>query len=118
MIIGKRVKNIIITSALMGFLSMANAAKAQTFPSSPKPFYPPTPSGPLHYTPIPPQKAPSSAKPPSRPKMERGIINPWTGEFYPGTQGGVLNPRTGVFLPKVNGGYLDPETGVVIPEKE
>lgn len=118
MIMGKSVKNIIILATLIGLLSIPIGAKAQTFPSSPKPFYPPTLSGPPAYTPIPPQKAPAPSQIPSRPKVEKGIINPWTGEFYPGVYGGVINPRTGAFLPKIYGGYLDPETGVVVPKRE
>ncbi len=112
------IKQIITYAALVGFLSIGIGAKAQTFPSSPHPFYPPTPSGPPPYTPIPPQKAPPAQQAPSAGKPEKGVIDPRTGEFYPGTYGGVINPRTGVVLPKVQGGYLNPETGEVIPKKE
>ena len=116
-----KIKNVVISATLAGFLSMAIAGGAQTLPSSPRPFYPPTPPGPLPYKPIappPPQTAPSGPQAPTTGKKESGVINPWTGEFYPGTIGGVINPRTGVVLPKVEGGYLNPETGEVIPKKE
>ena len=117
------IKRMMITATLTlaGFLFMAIAAAAQTFPSSPRPFYPPTPSGPLPYKPIAPppsQTAPSGPPAPNTGKKESGVVNPRTGEFYPGTFGGVVNPRTGVVLPKVEGGYLDPVTGEVIPKKE
>ena len=115
---GMSIRNLIVIATSMGFLSVAIAAEAQTFPSSSHPFYPPTPSGPPSYTPIPPQKAPPTQQAPSAGKPENGIINPRTGEFYPGVYGGVINPRTGVVLPKVKGGYVNPETGEVIPNKE
>jgi len=111
-------KQIIITVALAGLLSAENGAKAQTFPSSPHPFYPPIPSGLPSYTPIPPQKAPPTQQVPSAGKPEKGVIDPRTGEFYPGVYGGVINPRTGVVLPKVESGYLNPETGEVIPNQK
>lgn len=89
-----------------------------SLPSSPPPFYPPTPTGPQ---PISPPANPPSPLPkpviPSKNVPESGVMNPRTGEFYPGTFGGVTNPRTGVFLPKVEGGYLNPETGEVIPKQ-
>ncbi len=119
--IGIKRTMIIATLTLAGFLLMAVAAAAQTFPSSPRPFYPPAPSGPLPYKPIappPPQTAPSGLPAPTTGKKESGVVNPWTGEFYPGTFGGVINPRTGVVLPKVEGGYLNPQTGEIIPKKE
>ena len=115
---GIGLKQIIIPAALVGFLSAGIGAEAQTFPSSPHPFYPPTPSGPPSYTPIPPQKAPPAQQVPSAGKPEKGVIDPRTGEFYPGVYGGVINPRTGVVLPKVEGGYINPETGEVIPSKK
>jgi len=112
------IKLIILQVSLAGFLSIAIAAEAQTFPSSPRPFYPVTPSGPVPSTPLPPPKTPPAQQAPSTGKPKKGVLNPRRGEFYPGAYGGVLNPRTGVVLPKVEGGYLNPETGEVIPKKE
>lgn len=97
---------------------------APTLPSLPPHFYPPTPSspGPPSYKPISPsppaQAAPPAPHGPSTLNKEKGVINPRTGEFFPGAFGGVINPKTGVFLPKVDGGYQNPETGEVIPKKE
>jgi hypothetical protein len=68
-------------------------------PISPPPLSQPTP------------KVPSTGVP------EKGVINPRTGEFYPGTFGGVLNPQTGALLPKVDGGYVNPQTGEFLPAK-
>ncbi len=89
---------------------------AQSFPSMPPQQYPPTPSspGPPSYTPIPPGTLPPPAAP-TREK-EKGVVNPRTGEFYPGTYGGVIDPKTGVVLPKVEGGYQNPQTGETIPQ--
>ena len=117
------IKRIITITTVLGFLSMTVGAEAQTsLPSSPPPFYPPTPSGPPPYTPIPPQQppqtAPSGPLAPSKETKEQGVVNPRTGEYYPGTYGGVVNPQTGVVLPKVEGGYMNPQTGEVIPKKE
>jgi len=89
---------------------------AQSFPSMPPQHYPPTPSspGPPSYTPIPPGTPPPSTAPTR--EIEKGVVNPRTGEFYPGTLGGVLDPKTGVVLPKVEGGYQNPQTGETIPQ--
>lgn len=65
----------------------------------------------------PPSLPQPTAKGPSTGTPEKGIINPRTGEFYPGTFGGVLNPQTGVLLPKVDGGYVNPQTGEFLPAK-
>ena len=116
-------KRKIMITTLLGFLSIAVRTEAQTsLPSSPPPFYPPTPSGTLPYTPIPPQQppqtTPSGPLVPSKETKEKGVVNPRTGEYYPGTFGGVVNPKTGVVLPKVEGGYINPQTGEVIPKKE
>jgi hypothetical protein len=91
---------------------------AQSFPSMPPQQYPPTPSspGPPAYTPIPPGTLPSPAAPTR--EIEKGVVNPRTGEFYPGTHGGVLDPKTGVVLPKVEGGYQNPQTGEIIPKSQ
>jgi hypothetical protein len=92
---------------------------AQSFPSMPPQHYPSTPSspGPPAYTPLPPGTLPAPAQPvpPTREK-EKGVVNPRTGEFYPGTYGGVVDPKTGVVLPKVEGGYQNPQTGETIPQ--
>lgn len=101
------------------FLKVAQNLKfSPSLPSSPPPFYPPTitPLQPIS-PPANPPSLPSKPVTPSRNAPEGGIVNPRTGEFYPGTLGGVTNPRTGVFLPKVEGGYLNPETGEVIPKQ-
>ncbi len=92
---------------------------AQSFPSMPPQHYPSGPSspGPPAYTPIPPGTLPAPAQPaPSAQEKEKGVVNPRTGEFYPGTYGGVVDPRTGVVLPKVEGGYQNPQTGETIPQ--
>jgi hypothetical protein len=73
-------------------------------PVLPSPVSPPS-------LPQPTPKGPSTGTP------EKGIINPRTGEFYPGTFGGVLNPQTGVLFPKVDGGYINPQTGEFLPAK-
>lgn len=115
---GIGLKLIIVTALLAVFFSITFSVKAQTLPSSPPPFYPPAPSGPPSYAPIPPQQAPPAQQPPVTGKSENGVVNPRTGEYYPGAIGGVINPQTGVVLPKVGGGYLNPQTGEVIPKKE
>jgi hypothetical protein len=61
--------------------------------------------------PTPSPKVPSTGLP------EKGITNPRTGEYYPGTYGGVINPQSGAFLPKVDGGYVNPRTGEFFPAK-
>ena len=85
------------------------------------------PTPPLAINPEHPQpKAPApanipelpSAKPPAGTFPEKGIVNPRTGEFYPGTIGGVLNPKTGEVLPKVEGGYVNPKTGEFLPAQK
>jgi len=71
----------------------------------------------------PPSPPPSTAAAPPPPAVplppgsvpEKGVINPRTGEFYPGTMGGVVNPKTGDVLPKVEGGYVNPKTGEFLP---
>ena len=83
----------------------------QLFPPTPPALNPP-PSSPTPVPPAPPLP-PKAQKGPA--DLEKGVINPRTGEFFPGAQGGVINPRTGDFLPRVDGGYLNPKTGEVIP---
>jgi hypothetical protein len=61
--------------------------------------------------------APPSIQAPTGAGQEKGVVNPRTGDFYPGVLGGVMNPRTGDILPKVEGGYLNPRTGEVVPAK-
>jgi hypothetical protein len=92
---------------------------AQSFPSMPPQHYPSTPTspGPPAYTPLPPGTLPAPVQPaPPTGEKERGVVNPRTGEFYPGTHGGVIDPKTGVVLPKVEGGYQNPQTGETIPQ--
>ena len=62
--------------------------------------------------------APPAVKPPAGTLPEKGVVNPRTGEFYPGTIGGVVNPQTGEVLPKVEGGYVNPKTGEVVPSQK
>lgn len=85
------------------------------------------PTPPLVINPDRPQpKAPSPPAAPPAPSVkvpagnipEKGVVNPRTGEFYPGTIGGVVNPKTGEVLPKVEGGYVDPNTGEVLPAQK
>jgi len=111
---------IIIIASFIGLLILWNftPAEAASLPSSPPPFYPPTitllqPISP----PANPPSVPSQPAIPSRNAPEAGVVNPRTGEFYPGTLGGVTNPRTGVFLPKIKGGFFNPETGEIIPKQ-
>lgn len=93
------------------------SAEAASLPSSPPPFYPPTAPGPQPVSPLQnPPFVPPQTVIPSKSQPEPAIINPRTGELYPGAIGGVTNPRTGVFLPKVEGGYFNPETGEIIPK--
>jgi hypothetical protein len=61
---------------------------------------------------------PPSVKPPAGTIPEKGVINPRSGEFYPGTIGGVVNPQTGEVLPKVEGGYINPKTGEFLPAQK
>lgn len=92
---------------------------AQAFPPMLPQHYPPTPSSPAPpaYTPIPPGRLPAPAQPTTPTgEKEKGVVNPRTGEFYPGTHGGVMDPKTGVVLPKVEGGYQNPQTGETIPQ--
>ncbi len=123
MTIGRSCKQLLVLLLSVGALLVGAAVHGQsTFPSSPPPFYPPVPSAPPPYKPIPPQ-APSQPGPPGSHvpytgHREQGVINPRTGEFYPGTYGGVVDPSTGVVLPKVDGGYVNPQTGEVIPRRE
>ena len=108
--------------ALAGLLIAAGVEGQSFFPSSPTPFYPPVPPARPPYQPAPPQAPPGTVQPapsvPNTARREQGILNPKTGEFYPGTYGGVIDPKTGVMLPKVDGGYVDPRTGEVIPRRE
>ena len=61
---------------------------------------------------------PPAVKPPAGTIPEKGVVNPRTGEFYPGTIGGVVNPQTGEVLPKVEGGYINPKTGEFLPAQK
>jgi hypothetical protein len=61
---------------------------------------------------------PPAVKPPAGTIPEKGVVNPRTGEFYPGTIGGVVNPQTGEVLPKVEGGYINPKTGELLPAQK
>ncbi len=117
-------RGIVIWLLLLDSLGLIPAAYGQSsfFPPSPPPVYPPVVPPQPPYRPIPPQ-APSGTVPetrgvPNREQREQGVLNPRTGEFFPGTYGGVIDPRTGVLLPKVDGGYVDPRTGEVIPGRE
>ena len=112
--------NIIFILSVIGLLIFGDfpSAEAASLPSSPPPFYPPTITAPQPISPpANPPFVPSKPVIPSRNAPESGVMNPRTGEFFPGTFGGITNPRTGVFLPKVEGGYLNPETGEVIPKQ-
>jgi hypothetical protein len=115
-------RNLGLTLASILFLLVVQGKTmvfAQVFPSLPPQHYPSTPSspGPPAYTPLPPGTVPAPAQPaPTHQEKEKGVVNPRTGEFYPGTYGGVVNPQTGVVLPKVEGGYQNPQTGEIIPQ--
>jgi len=91
-------------------------------PFSPPSFHPPVVPAPPPYKPIPPQRPPQAGpldpNAPYTAQREQGVLNPRTGEFYPGSYGGVIDPRTGVLFPRVNGGYVNPQTGEVIPRRE
>jgi hypothetical protein len=91
-----------------------NSQQPQTiFPDKLKLGEPPALPSPISPT-SPPTPAPDV---PSKGAIEKGITNPRTGEFYPGTSGGVVNPQTGAVLPKVDGGYINPRTGEFFPAK-
>ena len=95
-------------------------AGSQSLPASPSPGYPPQISPlapPSAYRPVSPPSSGPPVVPPTPPSPGKGVINPFTGEFYPGTLGGVVNPRTGEVLPKVEGGYYNPRTGEFIPQQ-
>jgi len=91
-----------------------NIISVQIF-NDPRQLFPPTPPAlrPPAYSPVVPPPPPKDRATP--PDQEKGVIDPRTGDFFPGVKGGVTNPRTGDFLPKVDGGYLNPKTGEVIP---
>ena len=74
----------------------------------------PTPLSPLPTpapTPAPTPQTPSTVRP------EKGVIDPRSGDFYPGVFGGAINPKTGDFLPKTGGGFINPRTGEFFPAK-
>ena len=77
------------------------------------------PERPQPKAPLPPAAPPPpSVKLPGGAIPEKGVVNPRTGEFYPGIIGGVVNPKTGEILPKVEGGYVNPKTGEVLPAQK
>jgi len=48
---------------------------------------------------------------------QQGAINPMNGQYYPPTgSGDVINPATGERYPGVSGGYVNPNTGEFIPK--
>jgi len=73
--------------------------------------------GQLQPVPRPPQvRQPRVPPPPAMPYVNRGGIDPRTGEFFPPQGRGIMNPRTGEFYPPVNGqGYFNPRTGEYYP---
>ncbi len=112
---------ILVLILLGGFAPGAYAQMSSSaLPSSPGPMYPPyvAPSAPPSaYKPVPPPSGNPAVVPPSPARPDQGVVNPWTGEFYPGTFGGVVNPRTGEVLPRINGGYYNPQTGEFVPRR-
>jgi hypothetical protein len=107
---------------MLAFQDLTMLARAQNSPfvfPSPRQFViPPAPP----YSPIQPGPTPQPARPappgPSTITKEKGVVNPRTGEFLPGTFGGVIDPETGFVWPKVEGGYRNPMTGEIIPNTE
>jgi hypothetical protein len=73
--------------------------------------------GQLQPVPRPPQlQRPAVPLPPPMPPLNRGAVNPRTGEFYPPQGSGIFNPKTGEYYPPVNGhGYFNPRTGEYYP---
>jgi len=67
---------------------------------------------------LPASPPPPALQPPAGGAPEKGVVNPRTGEFYPGTIGGVVHPKTGEVLPKVEGGYVNPKTGEFLPAQK
>ncbi len=114
--------SVLMTLVFQIFQGLAGLTMAQNSPSlfpSPRQFvFPPAPP----YSPIQPgptpQPAPAAPPGPSTLTKEKGVVNPRTGEFLPGTFGGVIDPKTGVVWPKVEGGYHNPMTGEIIPKTE
>jgi hypothetical protein len=52
------------------------------------------------------------------PVLNKGAMNPRTGEFYPPQGEGIINPRTGEYYPPIRGeGYINPKTGEFYPRK-
>lgn len=104
------------------FQELTMTARAQNSPPlfpSPRQFvFPPAPP----YSPIQPSPTPQPTPPgppgPSTLNKEKGVVNPRTGEFLPGTFGGVIDLKTGVVWPKVEDGYRNPKTGEIIPKME
>jgi len=114
--------SVLITLVFHIFQGLSGLAMAQNsppfLPSPGQLVFPPAPP----YSPIQPGPTPQPAPPappsPSTITKEKGVVNPRTGEFLPGTLGGVMDPKTGTVWPKVEGGYRNPETGEVIPKTE
>jgi hypothetical protein len=56
--------------------------------------------------------AKDAAEPAAPAREQRGAINPMNGQYYPPTgNGDVINPATGERYPGVPGGYINPNTG-------
>jgi len=111
--------SVLMTLLFQELTGLAMAQNSPPFLPSPRQFVlPPVPP----YSPIQPGPTPQPAPPappgPSTITKEKGIVNPRTGEFLPGTFGGVIDPKTGAVWPKVGGGYINPQTGEIIPKKE
>lgn len=73
--------------------------------------------GQLQPIPRPPQpQQPRVPAPPPLPSLNRGAVNPRTGEFFPPQGRGIVNPKTGEYYPPLDGhGYFNPRTGEYYP---
>ena len=104
--------NYLLDYALFHAFPTDQVRRRSPFVFPPAPPYSPIQPGPT------PQPAPPAPPGPSTLTKEKGVVNPRTGEFLPGTFGGVIDPKTGVVWPKVEGGYHNPKTGEIIPKTE
>ena len=109
-----------VASPSPGDQSMKSEGPKTLFPDSSKlgasPYQIPSPT-PLLPVPTPAPIPPPGPQTPSTVRPEKGIIDPKSGDFYPGVFGGAINPKTGDFLPKTGGGFINPRTGEFLPAK-
>jgi len=112
-----------IMLALLFLLPLASGARgADTGAARSGELYQLSPPGTFQKIPAPPVYKPMPAQPAPSPTptlpVNRGALNPKTGEFYPSHGEGVINPKTGEFYPPSGSGYLNPRTGEFYPGRE